>query len=294
MTASQMQMFGGDWTQRKLDMLRQYLSRYTTALKNAPFELVYFDAFAGTGYREAREKEVDGLALFEDLAADEPQRFLDGSARIALNTEPPFQKYVFIEKSASRIAELATLKSAFPGLAGRISLINEDCNGYLQDVCREWDWRGRRAVLFLDPFGMQVDWDTVASVAATQAMDVWVLFPSGLGINRLLKRDGCIPDSWRKRLDRVFGTAEWYNVFYETKASSGLFGEEELTEKSCSIESIAQYYVERMRTVFAKVADKPKPLPDSGKPLFHFCFAVGNPKGAPIALRIANHILGHS
>lgn len=48
--------FGGDWTDTKLAVLRNYLSAYTTALKDKPrpnfrFQKVYIDAFAGTGYR---------------------------------------------------------------------------------------------------------------------------------------------------------------------------------------------------------------------------------------------------
>lgn len=41
--------FGGDWTERKLAIVREYLGRYTLALKDQPFELWYIDAFAGTG-----------------------------------------------------------------------------------------------------------------------------------------------------------------------------------------------------------------------------------------------------
>jgi len=161
--ARQTLMFGGEWTDQKLEMLGQYLSRYTTALKSQPFELVYIDAFAGTGYREAKIEEPDGAPLFEELAADETQRFLDGSARIALRTMPEFHKYVFVEKSASQFARLQELTAEFPKLAQRICLVQENCNDYLQRMCRQWDRRGRRAVFFLDPFGMQVDWDTVNS-----------------------------------------------------------------------------------------------------------------------------------
>jgi len=54
------------------------------------------------------------------------------------------------------------------------------------------------------------------------------------------------------------------------------------------------YYLGRMRTVFAAVADNPKLLCNSrGNPLFHFCFAVGNPRAVHVAMRIAKHILEH-
>ncbi|HXI11854.1 MAG TPA: three-Cys-motif partner protein TcmP [Thermoanaerobaculia bacterium] len=86
--------FGGDWTSKKLDIIANYLTSYTTALKNQPFATMYVDAFAGTGYRADKASERTALAddtplIFPEIVEPETQRLLDGSARIALNTEPP-------------------------------------------------------------------------------------------------------------------------------------------------------------------------------------------------------------
>jgi len=292
MPETQTQMFGGDWTELKLAMLRKYLSRYTTALKNKPFELVYIDAFAGTGYREVRGGEEDQGLLFPDLADQEPQSFLEGSASLALRAEPPFHRYVFVESSAKRMEELARLRENAGGLGDRIELVREDCNTYLQRICKQWDWAKRRAVLFLDPYGMAVEWSTVDAIARTRAIDVWILFPLGVAVNRLLKRDGEIPDLWRSRLDSLFGTQEWYARFYREPASDDLFGPVAGRQKTCTFDTISEFYNERLRSVFTKVAENPKRLRNSrGNPLFLLCFAVGNPRGAPIAIRIAQHIL---
>jgi hypothetical protein len=32
-------------------------------------------------------------------------------------------------------------------------------------------WKDRRAVLFIDPFGIQLSWDTLVAIARTQAID---------------------------------------------------------------------------------------------------------------------------
>lgn len=40
--------FAWEWTTRRLDVLAEYLSSYTTALKHAPFEKWYVDGFAGS------------------------------------------------------------------------------------------------------------------------------------------------------------------------------------------------------------------------------------------------------
>ena len=55
--------FGGPPTIEKLDIGKEYLNAYTTALKykprkDNPFKLMYIDAFAGTGeYQPARQED---------------------------------------------------------------------------------------------------------------------------------------------------------------------------------------------------------------------------------------------
>jgi three-Cys-motif partner protein len=73
----------------------------------------YIDAFAGTGYRTMRrdDDEPSGSVLFPDLAEPASQGLLDGSARLALKTQPRFDRYIFVEKNAERCAELERLKA---------------------------------------------------------------------------------------------------------------------------------------------------------------------------------------
>lgn len=282
------QSFGGDWTEKKLASVRQYLVAYTTALSKQRFKTAYIDAFAGTGYRTSSANEEPESLLFPEM-----DKFLDGSARIALQVEPRFHKYIFIEKDPDRFAELEKLKAEFPQLAADILLQNTEANSYLKGLCQGPSWRNHRAVLFLDPFGMQITWDTIEAIAKTQAIDLWLLFPLGVAVNRILTKSGRISPTWRAKLDAMFGATDWYDVFYQTTKRQSLFGEEEVTEKIGNFDSISNYFVNRLKTVFAGVADHPLPLYNSRKnPIFMLCFAVGNPKGKDIALRIARHILG--
>ena len=295
MNDSQLQFFGGGWTEQKLDMLRNYLAAWAKVMKNQPFERVYIDAFAGTGYREVAPAKSDRGFFAEELAEDEAQEFLDGSAMIALRVVPAFQRYVFVEQSPRRFAELLKLKGEFPDLGERMEFVQADSNCVLQDLCSKWNSRTMRGVLFLDPFGMQVDWITLEAVAKTQSIDVWILFPLGVGVNRLLPRDGKIPDGWRDRLDRVFGTTDWYDAFYRPSRIRGFFETEPRVVKTGSLNAIAEYYLDRLRTIFPAVAKNPRVLANSRNvPLFLLCFAAGNPstKAKAAALRIAQHILG--
>ncbi len=292
--------FGGDWTTEKLEVLAKYLSSYTTALKDKPsrqqpFRKGYIDAFAGTGYRDAHRDDYPAdssqTLLFPDLAGQEPQDLLDGSARLALKTEPRFDRYVFIEQSEKRCADLKFLKSEFPALADDIEIRRGDANLEIQKLCR-MTWRSHRAVLFLDPYGMQVEWKTIEAIAGTQAIDLWLLFPLGIGVNRLLTRSGEIPEPWRLRLNLLLGTEDWYEEFYSFESTPTLFGGADERVVKASTQTIGRYFNDRLKKIFPAVAEEPKVLRNSANsPLYLLCFAAGNPNGAPIALRIANHLL---
>jgi three-Cys-motif partner protein len=285
--------FGGDWTTKKLEILRSYLSAYTKVLKNQAFKTAYIDAFAGTGYRVLRRTETEGDLFFPDLAEEAPQRLLEGSARMALQVEPRFNRYIFVEKDPDRSRQLEELRSDFPQLAKGILIQTGEANKVIQELCRK-DWRRHRAVLFLDPYGMQVEWATIEEVAKTGAIDLWVLFPLGIGVNRLLPRSGEIPTGWRNRLNLILGSDDWYSAFYRAETTPTLFGEQETTILKAGIETIGKYFVDRLKTVFTGVAPEPKVLMNSTNcPLYLFCFAVSSqsPRARTIALEIANHIL---
>lgn len=286
------QQFGSKWTEEKLEKVRKYLSAYTTIMSKQPFHFAYIDAFAGTGYRTLKKQDDQGELMFPEFAEQESQQFLDGSARIALQIRPKFNKYFFIEKNESRFAELRKLKDEFPATKDDIVLVNADSNTYIQDLCQNYTWKNHRAVLFLDPFGMQVQWQTIKAIAETQAIDLWILFPLGVAVNRLLKKDGQIDQAWRHRLNEIFGTEDWYDAFYEESTTTDLFGEQVITRKTGNFDSISRYFVKRLKTIFAGVAANPLPLYNSrSNPLYLLLFAAGNPKGAKTAIKIAQDIL---
>jgi three-Cys-motif partner protein len=289
------QSFGGTWTDQKLKKVSDYLPAYMHVLQGKGFKVGYIDAFAGTGYRTLRSACPDMPGLFEELEDEDAQSYRDGSARMALRTIPPFDKYIFIEKDSKKCAELEGLKTEFQTYADRIDIRNGDANDCIADLCScPTRWNHHRAVMFLDPFGMQVDWTTVEMIAATKAIDLWYLFPIG-SVNRLLERDQCRHPSFAECLDRTLGANDWRTVFYETHKEQSLFGSElEITNKVASFSAIGSYIVKRLKTIFAGVAETPYTLKNSKNvPLFMLCFAVGNPnpKAVAPALKIARDIL---
>lgn len=284
-----LQMFGGDWTDEKLRRVEKYLKAYNVALKKQPFTREYIDAFAGTGYREVKQPDSQGQLLLPELVEEDCQDFVDGSARIALKVEPPFHKFIFIEQKRKKYDELCKLKERHP--ERDIVTLRGDANGHIQEICRSpWDYR--RAVLFLDPFGMQVPWETIRLIASTRAIDMWLLFPLGVAVSRLLKKDGDIDESLRRSLDVLFGEPSWFDAFYKTDTATDLFGQEQRSVYKVDFRSMERYFLDRLRSIFPGVAENPLQLCNSKNvPLYLLCFAAGNPKGAPIAIEIAQNVL---
>lgn len=291
--------FGGAWTTRKLDVLGQYLHAYTTALEGKPtpanpFKKAYIDGFAGTGTRAAPDpvlgEPTEQLSLHEVEPELEPG-LLDGSARIALEVEPRFDRYIFIEKSPARCNALEELKGQYPDIAGRIRILNGEANATIQEMCAK-DWSGHRAVLFLDPYGLQVEWATLEAIAATRAIDLWLLYPLWMGVNRIITRSGEILPVWRKRLDLLLGDEAWYEESYDIVHQGNLFGGDDEIVRKVSTDVLGRRFVERLNRIFAGVAEHPGVLRNGrGSPIYLLCFAAANERGARIALRIAEQLL---
>lgn len=292
-------VFGGSWTDIKLDLLAKYLAAYrqifTKNLKASYFTTWYVDAFAGTGSRTPTESRSHDLGMFAEAYEDaDTSLYKDGSARIALDLPNPFHKYLFIEQSANRAGELQEcIRKDFPKLLERCELKNDDANAILRQWCKERNWRKERAVVFLDPYGMQVEWGTIEALAATKAIDLWYLFPLG-GSARMLTHTGNIDEAWKKRLDTFFGTADWRTRFYQTRVHDGLFGAFEEVVRDATVVNIQGFIEDRLRTQFSGVANSRVLRNSRSSPMFALCFAASNEKGAPLALKIAQKILGKS
>ena len=208
-----------------------------------------------------------------------------------MEVTPAFDRFLFIEQSTKRVKELQKLRSDFPDRTNVIQIEQGDSNELLTRWCNKTDWQRHRAVVFLDPYGMQVDWATIQAIAATKAIDLWLLFPLGMAVNRLLTRNEPPPKPWADALTRFFGNEEW-KQFYRKKKERLLWGDEETERKDADFERIGRFFLKRLKTVFAQVAPNPLILMNSKEvPIYLLCFAAGNPKGGPTAVKIAKDIL---
>lgn len=290
--------FGGAWTEQKLEALKHYLAAYrlifTQNEKARYFKTIYIDAFAGTGERKTNDATSDEGSLFDPEELPELDAYKKGSARIALELSSPFDEYIFIDKKREHATQLeSTINSDYPQLVSRCKVIQGDGTKRLGDICRSRDWKKSRAVVFLDPYGMNIEWDLLKQIAGTKAIDLWLLFPLGMGANRLLKRDAEPPQSFSEKLTRMFGTTDWQHAFYKSSPQTDLFAEDIALIKDASFDQIGKFLIERLKSIFSGVAPTTKALFNSrNNPMYLLCFAAGNPIGAPTAVKIGDHLLG--
>jgi len=283
--------YGGQHTELKLSIVEKYLKAYTTALTGKFDELWYIDAFAGTGSRTVKHEELPAGVL----GPGEPERIEQrrGSARIAIDVNPRFDFIVFIESKPSHVEALRDLAANHPNR--RIAVIRGDANEALRSLIAANSWRSTRAVLFLDPYGMEVEWSTLENVASTKAIDVWFLFPLS-GLYRQATRQLTDVDQYKRAaLTRMFGSEDWEEELYPKKFRNDLFDgiSEEPRQRSVDVVGLETYVKSRLEKIFSKVL-KPMPLPLNKKPqmfsLF-LCISNDDPKAIGLATRIGNYIL---
>lgn len=289
--------FGSASTELKLDIVEQYLKAYTTALRPKFRELWYIDAFAGTGNRTITHDAVAGGIFGEELspARIEQRR---GSARIALEVTPKFDRLVFIDLKKSHWQALCGLKAAHPDRT--IDVLRGDANQMIKEAIAGRSWAGVRAVMFLDPYGMHLEWSTLEAIRKTGAIDVWYLV-SLEGLFRQAARDRSkLTDYKRAKITAMVGADDWEDEWYSTHGQTSLFDhafneQPSATgdKRTANVDAMEAYFLRRLRGLFPMV-EKPLRLTNKGGVgTFALFFAMSNsePKAMGLARKIAGHIL---
>lgn len=287
--------FGNASTDIKLSVVSAYLQSFTTALQHQFPKLLYIDVFSGSGAREILH-EARPANLIED-ARDSWIEERRGSAKIALENDPPFSQLTFIENKRAFCRALHELADEYPERS--VDILRGDANTRVLEAIDRPTWSGTRAVMFIDPYGMQLKWETLEAVARTEAVDVWYLVTlQGLYRQATRKRSDITPKK-RDALNRMLGSDGWEKAWYTPKSAGSLFeflGEEpELSEaRVADVDDMESYVRERLETIFPYVSKKPLRLnTKGGAPGFALFFACSNPKPQAfgLAARIADHIL---
>lgn len=253
--------FGGEHTELKLDVIRAYLDFYCKALKNQNFETWYIDGFAGTGFRQ-EIRQTGGLLDGEPIALEETT--LLGSASIALATNPPFDHHHFVEEHGPR---RQALKKMCENAGHANAVVHDgDANQRIAQLIQSPTWTNsgtawrQRAVVFLDPYGMGVQWQTLELLAESRRADIWYLLNLKAIHQQMAKDSRGIDPSKFAALSDIFGTTDWRSEFYVSRPLQGtLFGNvEESDERVGNREDVSNFVRKRLATLFRFVSE---PLP---------------------------------
>lgn len=282
----------GPWAREKLTYLDKYLQAYTTILQKQSWckTFIYIDVFAGSGkapLRKYKNQNADENTLL-DVAnyikeeEKETEAYVHGSPKVALDIRTPFTEYIFIEKDSQRISELKALRNSY-GDGRKISILQGDANEQLQQYLlnnTKYNWRKCRAIAFIDPFGMQVPWNTIHNIGQTKAIEIILNLPVGMAIQRLLPKSGQFSEDRKRMLTNYFGSPDWEKIVYEDQ--SGLFGEQRM-KKSDAGPELARWYQKRLKQAYG-YSSKPRLITNTqGSHLYYLLWAGPNKTGARIA-----------
>lgn len=271
----------GPWAEEKLTTLEKYLSAYTLALKNQRFRLIYIDAFAGSPLVRIRLREgaldEPNPFLGDEEAAIEQEQYIVGSPVRALRCDPPFHRYFFFDLDKTRAGELANLAAGDARVTVRIG----NCNPALRELANDFRAWNDRGIAFLDPYGAHLEWATLEALASTGKIEVVINFPVAMAINRLIKKDANIPDSWSSQLDACFGTAEWRSQAY--REVTDLWGNTSPEKVDGTAGRLLDLYRRRLRDLFAFVGPSWEVCNTRNVPLYYLIWAGPNERGYAIA-----------
>lgn len=289
--------WGGKWTEEKLDAFEKYVNAYLQIMNGFRdkynWKLIYLDGFAGSGSRNEKKKEEDS-ALLQDLfkgsmLQNEELNLYKGSAERVLSIhQRGFDYYYFVDIDDESSKRLKELLSRFEN-EKTIIYRHADANNQIEMLAQTMHQHKQYASLvLLDPFGMQVDWNSIEKLKDTRT-DLWILIPTGVIVNRLLDRKGEL--SHIEKLKSFFGKDEAFlrEYFYTKSQQQTLFGEIEIIKKvEKPIQKIAELYIQQLKGIFKCVTPKPLVLYNSrNTPIFHFACASNN----KVAIKIANEII---
>ena len=269
----------GRWSEEKLELLAKYLKAYSVIMNEQKKSWLrayyYIDAFAGSVRPRAKEDE---------------QRYIDGSPLRALQTNPQFDRYWFVDVSPRRVERVQGLQAEFPSCV--IDIRQGNCNEVLcNEIVPQLPYSSKkRAFVFLDPYDLQVDWETVRKLANTKTCDIFVNF-SVMGVTRLLPREKNPEPEVIEQLSKVMGSTNWITEIYQEPPGIqlDLFGnptEPTSSRDTIQAEWLASLYADQLRSLFPHVSRPVLMRNSTNSVLYALCLASHN----PTAIKITHEI----
>jgi three-Cys-motif partner protein len=242
----------GSWSEDKLFYLNRYCDIFTTGMKNIWRNRIFIDLFCGPGRCIVRPQGDFG----------------DGSPLVALRHT--FTHYFFVDISSHCIQALQKRTSGTAAMPGKVmKIITGDANNCIEDLVRQVEALGPQTIgfAFVDPPGIQFDFETLRRLSKCTRMDLLINFPLGMNIKRQLKHQLQKGPEDEVNFDRYFGTNQWRDLC-DVGPSMRVIGQR-----------LLQLYEEQLRSLgYAYVGDE-HAVKNRGVSLYMLVFASKDPCG---------------
>jgi len=255
----------GYWSEVKLDIVRKYAKEYSKIINADPRiqRHLYIDGFAGAGVHISRRTK----------------EYILGSPLNALNVEPPFKEFHFIDLDGGKADSLRELSVDY----SNVKVYEGDCNDLLLEkifpLAKYTDFR--RALCLLDPYGIHLNWEVVYRAGQMKSIEIFLNFQvMDMNMNVLWRNPEKVKKLQLARMNAFWGDDSWRNVAY-TKTKN-LFGDD--FEEKAGIKPVIKAYQDRLKRV-AGFTYVPEPIPmrnSTGAIVYYLFFASPNRIGAKI------------
>jgi three-Cys-motif partner protein len=261
----------GAWARRKLEFLDRYLPAALDATARKR-RRVYVDLFAGPGRNVSNEKEFPGAAL-KALKAISPGNVAFTDA-VMVNLLPTHHRAL-----EARVDALCRAgDSRVP--RERISLRLADANDVAPSIITAFNPRDYLLVFADIEAPRQLSFNTIRSLkpAGYQSVDLYVLFPLDMGVQRLIAYDPATRDSFAAGLDEYFGTPDWRELAREARINPG--------RRDSLRRRLTELYCRQLRTVWKNADEMLDVYLRNRQRLYKMIFA----ESSGVANRIKSHI----
>lgn len=151
-----------------------------------------------------------------------------------------------------------------------MKILRGDANECIDELVRQIDALGPETIgfAFVDPPGIQVDFDTLQRLSKCTRMDLLVNFPLGMNIKRQLMYQLQKDPEGEVEFDRYFGTKQWRDLCEENPGSTRQRGQALLRLYEAQLASLG----------YASVGDE-QAVKNRGVSLYVLVFASKDPRG---------------
>jgi three-Cys-motif partner protein len=245
----------------KLEYIKRYVNTFSTSMKNQKWHSInYIDLFAGHGKYK--------------VVARNNEKFLLGSALLALTASTPYDNYFFCELDLDIFDSLAKRCKESP-IFNRVKLFCGDSNILVNEIgsiIKKLDsmkpsnkWNSLNLAI-LDPEGLELKWKTISLLAQCKRMDLIIYYPE-MALNREM---GNQIKADRSLIDDFFGTQEWRNIYSQHEHG-----------KPGKHRKLINLYIGNLKKHGYQILEQDPPLIRNSRrgPLYRLLFASKHPLG---------------